>query len=168
MWRRLHIQKGPGPSSAGSCVKLPAHPKRIDMNSRSLRKRLGEAWKRLGEAVCTPQRELRWVPGDLQIVTNWTWGEDFAVFRVPAFRLASLCYFWQNESGIQWQRVGADVGLVLADVINSVCEKLMYCPNTLCLREDIVLRKSPCFMENIREEQRVISLNSDWLTTWTL
>ncbi len=46
-------------------------------------------------------------------------------------RITSLCYFRQNDSRIQLRRVGAVVGLVLENVVNSMRKQSMYCPGTV-------------------------------------
>ena len=57
-------------TSAKSWVKLPAHPKREEMNSR----------RSLGEAACTSKEKLRRVPGGLQIVTS----QEFSFWSFPS------------------------------------------------------------------------------------
>ncbi len=140
--RCLNIQRAQGWGSAECCavrstqpkragtkicswLKLPALPKRIEMNSSSLRKRETE-WGCLHS-----QRESRRVPEELSIVTNWLEERSDRSFQVPTFRLTSLCYFWENDQGIRWQRVLVVVGLLLDEVINFACEKPIYCPSTV-------------------------------------
>ncbi len=106
-------------TSARAWVRLPAHPKREEMNSR----------RKLGEAVCTPYRiekNSRGPPSCDQPRVFLLGG-----FRVLILRLTSLCYFWRDDARIQRRRVGAVVGRVLENVINSLRDKLMYCPHTV-------------------------------------
>ena len=131
------------------------HPKRSGM--RICRVLSGDVCRKLGEVSCTSkenrdelqeseketgwsqretwwsclhsQRELRWVPENLQITAEDPDGGKFEVFRVPTFPFTSLCCLWQNDSGIQLRRLGAVVELVIGDVINSGREKPTFCPS---------------------------------------
>ncbi len=154
-------------------------------------------WRRLQEigwSCLHIQRELRWTEGvrerdfvklkrgwvklpalpkkiemSLQIGTNRTWGEEnLEFFESQLFD--SLVSAISDRmilelSGGELTKQSWDWNLRTSSTLyaRSQCFVL-----ALCLREDNELRSSPCFFENILEQRRVTSVNTDWLTTWTL
>ncbi len=130
------IQKELGWESTESCVETSAGE--VACISKENWDELQESeretpWSRreTGWSCLHSQRELRWVPGDLQIVTNWIWGEENLKFIESLFFDSLLSANSDRMILEWWRRVGAVVGLLLEDCINSVREKPMSCPSTV-------------------------------------
>ena len=111
-------------TSARNWVRMPAHPKRIEVSSR--RPATGE--KPSEEVVCTPKETWNRVQEiSMELRKNWS------LRTIPALRFTSLNDPWQNDLEDWWLRARVMIRLVLDQIISlhAYIKELMYYSSTV-------------------------------------